>query len=154
MNWIEKLWTGLKPRGGPLEATIEAPIWRLSASKSWSADKMTSLSLFPHDKSRVFHWTLCDMLTWQICHRLCHHLAQKWRASVHKDHWESENKENTGIFVFSRVCPCVSDKQTDKQTCLSVSFRQTDKQARGIITEGETEQFQIFDVNQIVAEKY
>ena len=52
--------------------------------------------------------------------------------------------------VFVRVF--LTHKQTN--TCLSLCFRQTDKQARGIITEGETEQFQIFDVNQIVAEKY
>lgn len=52
--------------------------------------------------------------------------------------------------VFVRVF--LTNKQTN--TRLSVCFRQTDKQARGIITEGETEQFQIFDVNQIVAEKY
>jgi len=90
--------------------------------------RQNDLSLFfPHDKSRVFHWTLCDMLTWQICHRLCHYLAQEWHASGHKDHWESENKENTGIFVFSRVCPCVSDKQTDKHmfVCVFQTNRQT-----------------------------
>ena len=52
--------------------------------------------------------------------------------------------------VFVRVF--LTHKQTN--TRLSLCFRQTDKQARGIITEGETEQFQIFDVNQIVAEKY
>ena len=56
--------------------------------------------------------------------------------------------------VFVRVF--LTNKQTNMclSVCLSVCFRQTDKQARGIITEGETEQFQIFDVNQIVAEKY
>ena len=138
MNWIEKLWTGLKPRAGPLEATIEAPIWRLSASKSWSADKMTSLSFFPMTKVEcsIGHYVIClrdkyvtDCVTiWPksdtqaVIRTIENPRIRRIRVSscfpVFVRVFLTTNRQ-------THVCLCVSDKQTNKHGVSSLRGRQS-----------------------------
>ena len=93
--------------------------------------------LSSHDKSQAsfcFIWRdvicWCDKnchIVWQIVSQFDNFLASKWSKGPA---WctsavQPKNLENTGIFVFSRVCPCVCRKQTNKhgQSSLSVNQR-------------------------------
>jgi len=101
----------------------------LSSAPPWQKSSVNFLFL---------NLTLCDMLMWQMCHSVWQNVSHfdreaisAWQASGQKerctstDVHRSENKlENTGIFVFSRVCPCVCSKQTNKHGLSSLSGKQ------------------------------
>jgi len=58
---------------------------------------------------------------WQRSH---HCMASKWSKGAVHAHWSENKLENTGIFVFSRVCPSVCSKQTNKHGLSSLSGKQ------------------------------
>jgi len=92
--------------------------------------------LSSHDKSQAsfcFIWRhvicWCDKYV-TVCDGLCHNLMEKTlpgKQVVKRTGAQSvqpNNLENTGIFVFSRVCPCVCRKQTNKHGLSSLSVKQ------------------------------
>ena len=150
-SWVEKFsssaiaydWKCQLHNGGPpLMRPLLRPhicLRRPHSLPNWASTCIhTNMAFFPPMTKVKRHFVSSDAMWYAdvtkivtLCDRLCHSLTTAWQASGQKDRrWctsavQPKNLENTGIFVFSRVCPCVCRKQTNKhgQSSLSVNQR-------------------------------